>query len=88
MAKGNKSAKSPQERKAESAAQKITRFKKLANVRVNRALKSLTSVAALGNRRSYTYTDDEAKRIVDAIRAKADAIQAAFDTRPEDAFTL
>lgn len=84
MAKGKKVTKSPQE----VAAQKGQRFKKLANVRVNRALKSMTSIAALGNRKSYSYTDDEAKRIVDAIRAKADAVQAAFDTRPEDAFTL
>lgn len=71
---------SPQEKKAANAQKKITRFQKLAVARVNRAIKALDGVSALGNRRSYTYNDEQVTKIKTALSASLSRLEKAFSS--------
>ena len=85
-----KSAMSPAEKKLANGVKKTERFKKLAVKRVNKSLKALDGIAALGNRRSYTYTDAEAQRIIAALQSRLEAVTKAFSGAApvETGFTL
>jgi hypothetical protein len=65
-------------KKAAALKAKSERFTKLAVARVNKAIKSLEAVAALGNKRSYAYSDDQAQKVKDAITASSSKVLAAF----------
>lgn len=69
---------SPQEKTAANSQKKIDRFKKLATARMNRALKALDAVAALSNKRSYTYTTDQVTKITTALTASNEKVTKAF----------
>src|ERR1700738_1585960 len=66
------------------------RFERLAVKRVRRALAAIRGVERLGDINSYSYTESESKKIVDAILDASQAVVIAFgDDSPKDAgFTL
>src|ERR1043165_1879825 len=57
---------------------KAASFQKLANKRVPKVLAALEQVKAISNRRSYSYTEEQAKKINDAIAAKVKEVTDAF----------
>lgn len=73
-------AKTPEQRQQE----RRQRFIKLAEARVNNALKRLAQVARLGNRANYSYTDDEAAKINAAIMDASVNVQDAFTQQSSD----
>jgi hypothetical protein len=64
--------------KTERDRQKRERFVKLANNRVNRAIKELRLIGNLSNRGAYAYTDEDAKKILRAIQKEFDALRTRF----------
>jgi hypothetical protein len=64
--------------KPETAAKKADRFEHLAERRVTEALKKMRLVANLANRRNYTYTDDQAKQILEALDSEMRSVKAKF----------
>lgn len=87
---GGKAQLSAQEKKTANAQKKIDRFKKLGAARVTRAIKAIDAVAALGNRRSYTYDDAQVGKIKAALSAAADRLNKSFDAnaKADSGFTL
>lgn len=83
-------AKEAEAKKAAALKAKSDRFTKLAVARVNKAIKSLDAVAALGNRRSYAYTPEQAEKVKAAITGATDKLSKAFDANGGGAagFTL
>jgi hypothetical protein len=67
-------------KKAAAQEEKAARFKKLAIKRVNKALRTLDAVIALGNRRSYAYTDEQANKIMESLQLKLDTTKKAFQS--------
>ena len=62
------------------------RFERLAVKRVRRALAAIRGVERLGDRNSYSCTESESKKIVDAILDASQAVVIAFgDDSPKDA---
>jgi hypothetical protein len=57
---------------------KATKFHRLAERRVNEALKKLRLVANLSNKRNYSYTDEHAKLIVEALEAEFKHLKTKF----------
>lgn len=72
--KASKPALTPEQK----AAAKAERFKKLGEQRVPRLLAALDAVKALGNRRAFNYTDEQAKKITDAVAAKVAELNNSF----------
>lgn len=61
------------------------RFRRLAEQRVNRALKDLRLIANLANRNNYDYSDEEARILLSALEKELKVTRAAFmATRRED----
>ena len=54
------------------------RFIELTNRRVTRAIRDLRLVANLANRRSYTYTEADARKIVRALQREVESVKARF----------
>jgi len=54
------------------------RFVDLANKRVTRAIKELRLVGNLANKRSYEYSDDDAKKIIRSLQKELDLMKARF----------
>jgi len=66
---------------------KADKFVELANKRVNKAIKDLKLVCNLSNRKNYTYTEEQAKKIVKALQKEIDAIKQSFqDVDPEQRY--
>lgn len=59
------------------------RFQRLAPKRTNRALKAIDRVGQMSNTGAYRYTDDEAQKIVAALRSAVDGVEAAFSRQVE-----
>lgn len=70
----NRVKKTPEQRQQE----RRDRFIRLAAKRVQRALDALTNVSRLGNRSAYSYTDEEAAKIVNTIYDSAVSVKDAF----------
>jgi len=77
MAKG-KSNLSPQERTVQRSKEKIDNFVKLAPKRMTRALKAIEVVGNLANRNSYTYTTEQATKMITALAEAVKAVGAKF----------
>lgn len=80
MAKNTGPQKSEQEKAAERGAKKVAAFKKLGNKRMPRALEAIARVAALGNKRSYTYDDKQRDKIIADLEAAVGKVRTAFNT--------
>lgn len=57
---------------------KSAKFIELANKRVNRAVKDISLIGNLSNKRNYTYNEEQAKKIVKALQASVDQVKASF----------
>jgi hypothetical protein len=57
---------------------KEDKFKRLANARVNNAIKQLDLIGNLSNSASYDYTDDEVKKIIGTLNQKVKDINLRF----------
>ena len=54
------------------------KFKKLANSRVNKALNTLKLIGNLSNRSIYTYSDEQAKQIINALENELKVVKNKF----------
>lgn len=54
------------------------RFTELARKRVTRTIKDLRLVGNLANRKSYTYDDADAKKIIRALQRELDVVKSRF----------
>ena len=57
---------------------KSEKFVKLANIRVQNAVKHLRLVQNLANSYNYDYSEEQAKKIMAAIKSEYDALVAEF----------
>ena len=70
---------------------KREKFVGLAEARVSRAMQAIRVVGNLSNRNNYEYTDDDIRKIVKALSAEIDAMQARFrstDSKARPEFKL
>lgn len=79
-----------QEEKEQRQRVKAAKFIELAEARVGNTLKRLGHVSNLANRNTYVYTQEQAQKIVKALRDAVDRVEMAFEPRGEksDLFTL
>ena len=67
------------------------KFVQLAEARVTRALKDIKLIGNLSNRSNYVYTDEDAKKIIAALKKAVDETKSRFEAKgdPEtEAFKL
>jgi hypothetical protein len=87
MAKNQAPSDEAQAKRLEKAAD----FKRLAEKRVVKALSVLRSIGALSNKSAYVYDTTQVAKIVDALKAGVNGVNAAFE-KPDAAggpgFTL
>ncbi len=57
---------------------KRQKFVSLAEARVSRALQAIRVIGNLSNRSTYEYTDEDVRRIVKALSAELESVQARF----------
>jgi hypothetical protein len=57
-----------------------SRFLRLANARVNKALKAVTLVGNLSNRSNYSYTEADVSRIFGALEGSLRGCKRRFDS--------
>lgn len=58
---------------------KESKFKRLAEARVNRAIGALRSISSLSNRQIYAFDEDQVKKILAALRKEVAAIRSRFE---------
>lgn len=71
-------AKSDQEKAVARSHLKSVAFEELARARVRRVLKLLSGIENLANRAAYTWTDEQAGKIVSAINEKVKSVTMKF----------
>lgn len=69
---------SDQERAVRVSKERSDKFLRLAPKRMTKALKALQGVAALGNRRAYTYTADQYAKMKAALTSELDKLDKAY----------
>lgn len=67
---------------------KNEKFKRLANVRVNNALKNLDLIGNLSNTNNYDYSREEVRKIFNTLSAKIKDIQRKFLADEDNKFNL
>jgi hypothetical protein len=60
---------------------KQERFRRVAERRVNRAIKDLRLIGNLSNRNNYEYTIDQVNKILAALKRELRGLRAKFDDR-------
>ncbi len=63
-----------------SSSEKRDKFKRLAEKRVNRAIRDLRLIGNLANRNTYEYTEEDVRKIVGALQRELSALRARFET--------
>lgn len=58
--------------------EKTEKFERLAERRVNEAIKKLRLVSNLANKRNYSYSEDHAKKIVDVLESEFRMLKLKF----------
>lgn len=61
------------------------KFVELAEKRVSRALKDIKLIGNLSNRTNYTYTDQDVKKITQALTKAVSEMKARFDAKGDPA---
>ena len=56
-------------------------FIRLAEGRVTRAIDSIRVIGNLSNRSNYEYTEDDSKKIIDALQGEINALKVQFKPR-------
>lgn len=66
------------------------KFRRLANRRVNAAIKRMRQIASLGNSRAYEYTPEQAANVCTVLKREMQRIEKAFSGEKlvEEAFEL
>lgn len=65
------------------------KFVQLAEARVTRAIKDIKLIGNLSNRSNYVYTDEDARKIVAALKKAVDETKARFEAKGDpDASTF
>ena len=59
------------------------KFIELTEKRVNRAIKDIRLVGNLSNKSNYSYTDQDVRKILSALRGAVDDTKARFDRNTE-----
>ena len=62
-------------------SEKRDNFIRLAEGRVTRAIDSIRVIGNLSNRSNYEYTEEDSKRIIDALQAEINALKVQFKPR-------
>lgn len=75
MAKENKPAETAS---PDKSAEKRAKFVELATARVGKSLAQIRGVGKLANPKAYSFTADDATKIVAAIRGEADRLEKRF----------
>lgn len=57
------------------------KFVELAEKRVAKTIKDMRLIGNLSNRSNYTYTDEDVKKILKALRNELDVLKSRFDSR-------
>lgn len=60
------------------------KFVELAEKRVSRAIKDIRLIGNLSNRSNYSYTQEDARKMVKALRDEVEAVKARFETKGAD----
>lgn len=60
------------------------KFVELAEKRVSRTLRDIKLVGNLSNRSNYSYTDEDSKKIYNALKRALDEMKARFDSNGSD----
>ena len=63
-------------------SEKRDNFIRLAEGRVTRAIDSIRVIGNLSNRSNYEYTEEDSKRIIDALQIEISALKVQFKPRP------
>jgi hypothetical protein len=66
-------------------------FKRLAEARMDKALRAIRLIGNLSNRSNYTYTDEEVKKLVKALDDEVRLVKSKFsvsEARVNDKFKL
>jgi len=67
---------------------KRDKFKRLANIRVNNALKVLDLIGNLSNSSVYGYSDEEVRKIFNSINSKIKDVQSKFKEKNNNKFNI
>jgi len=62
---------------------KSDKFRRLANMRVPRVIKSLAAVESLANRSAYERTDEQSEKILQAIEEAVKSLRRRFQGAPQ-----
>ena len=57
-----------------------SKFVELAEKRVNKALKDIKLIGNLSNKSNYSYTDQDVKKIYNALKRSLDEMKSRFDS--------
>ncbi len=57
-------------------------FIRLAEGRVTRAIDSIRVIGNLSNRSNYEYTEEDSKKIIDALQSEINALKVQFKPKP------
>lgn len=60
------------------------KFVELAEKRVSRAIKDIRLIGNLSNRSNYSYTQEDVRKIVRALKDEVDALKARFEATGSD----
>ncbi len=58
----------------------MLKFKKLANARVNKAIKLIKLIGNLSNKSHYEYTRKQSKQITDALQQELNLVKSKFNS--------
>lgn len=58
---------------------KAEKFVRLAESRVNRAIKDIRSIGNLSNRSNYSYDEEQVGKVIRALKQEVAALQRRFD---------
>lgn len=61
-----------------------TKFIELAEKRVTKAIKDLRLIGNLANKSNYSYTQEDAKKIIKALRDEVEALKGRFEATGDD----
>ena len=67
---------------------KHDRFRRLAEQRVNRAIREMRLIGNLANRNNYEYTDGEVRALLSALERELKTTRAAFAVQRREEFHL
>jgi transcription elongation GreA/GreB family factor len=68
----------------EKPAKSRTKFVELAEKRVSKAIKDIRLIGNLSNRSNYSYTEEDVRKIVKALKDEIDALKARFEAKGSD----